>query len=303
MQELVDVRARMKSVAGIGEVCRTLSTVAAAKLAQTRDRALHAREYATVLRGMAERQQREAREAGVELASLSPLMESREVRSVRLLVIGADRGLCGGYNIALGRAARSLADSLSGRGLEVDATVIGRRVETYLRRATDVPIRSAQQWTRAGVTPALVGELLKTSTDDFLEGRVDEVIAVYTTFLSSISREPRVMRLLPVAPPAVTAEGPAVAPLGYFFEPSREACVAELLEALVRLQFEDVLLEAFASEQAARMVTMQEASERADRALADLRVRYNRLRREAITADLTGVLVAGRVRGVSHNAG
>ena len=85
-------------------------------------------------------------------------------------------------------------------------------------------------------------------------------------------------------------------PEGWYYEPAQQPCVEELLAAFVRLQVEDVLLEAFASEQAARMVTMQEASERADRALADLRVHYNRLRRESITADLVGVLVAGRVR-------
>ncbi len=83
---------------------------------------------------------------------------------------------------------------------------------------------------------------------------------------------------------------------GWCYEPAQAPCVEELLRAFVRLQIEDVLLEAFASEQAARMVTMQEASERADRALAELRVHYNRLRRESITADLVGVLVAGRMR-------
>jgi F-type H+-transporting ATPase subunit gamma len=85
--------------------------------------------------------------------------------------------------------------------------------------------------------------------------------------------------------------------------PSAGACVRELLGAFVRLQIEDVLLEAFASEQAARMVTMQEASERADKALASLRVHYNRLRRESITADLVGVLVAGRVRKEAEEHG
>ena len=135
--------------------------------------------------------------------------------------------------------------------------------------------------------------LLGRITNDFLGGEVDEVWACYTAFLSAVRREPMVVRLLPVMP----SEGLEVWPRAWQYEPDRGSCVEELLRAFVRLQVEDVLLEAFASEQAARMVTMQEAAERADRSLAELRVHYNRLRRESITADLVGVLVAGRVRG------
>ena len=122
--------------------------------------------------------------------------------------------------------------------------------------------------------------------------------ACYTAFISTMRREPTVVRLLPVMPEQAAAVERAARSPGEWQLRARAADRAceELLDAFVRLQIEDVLLEAFASEQAARMVTMQEASERADRALAELRVHYNRLRRESITADLVGVLVAGRVR-------
>jgi F-type H+-transporting ATPase subunit gamma len=169
----------------------------------------------------------------------------------------------------------------------------GRRAETYLRRTTSLEIAEATGWTREGVTSADVDWLLGRVSGDFLSGEVDEVWACYTAFLSAIRREPVVVRLLPVMP----AEDDGTPPRGWQYEPDLGSCVEELLRAFVRLQVEDVLLEAFASEQAARMVTMQEAAERADRALAELRVHYNRLRRESITADLVGVLVAGRVRG------
>ena len=294
MEKLADVRKRMSSVAGIGDVCRTLATVASAKLAQTHARALGARVYTGRLREILAEQQRAARQAGIDAATLSPLMQQRtEVRRIELVVIGADRGLCGGYNISVGREARTFALHKLAAGIDVVAVTRGQRADTYMRRTTTVPIAEHTGWTREGVASADVDWLLDRITGDFLAGEVDEVWACYTAFLSAVRREPVVVRLLPVMPAGDEGE----VARAWQYEPDRASCVEELLRAFVRLQAEDVLLEAFASEQAARMVTMQEASERADRALADLRVHYNRLRRESITADLVGVLVAGRVRG------
>jgi len=300
MQQLNDVRSRMSSVTGIGEVCRTLSTVAAAKLATARERALGVRDYSGELRRMAARQQRAARRAGIEPETLSPLMESRPVSRVLVVVIGADRGLCGGYNLALGREAKRFLGVLHDRAGEVETLVIGHRAERYLQRACGIVPDDVWPWTRAGVTEEMVADLLELTVEAFTSRRVDEVWAVYTSFVSAIQRYPRLARLLPIAALGGTEDD--VDPVRWFYEPSRGLCVAEILEVLVRLQIEDVLLETYASEQAARMVTMQEASERADKSLEELRIRYNRLRREAITADLTGVLVAGRVRQVANDA-
>jgi len=296
MEKLADVRSRMRSVSGIGEVCRTLATVASAKLAQTHERARGAAEYTSALRTILTRQQRAALADGIDPVTLSPLLaEKAAVRAVTVIVVGADRGLCGGHNLALGRAARTFILERSREGVEVTAVVKGRRAETYLRRATRVGIADATGWTRAGVTEDEVSRLLSVAVDGFLEGRHDEVWACFTSFHSTMRRDPVTVRLLPVTP-MTEGDGEQTLPEEWSHDPDRVSCVAELLEAFVRLQVEDVLLEAFASEQAARMVTMQEASERADRALATLRVHYNRLRRESITADLVGVLVAGRVR-------
>jgi F-type H+-transporting ATPase subunit gamma len=300
VEKLADVRKRMASVQGIGEVCRTLATVASAKLARTHEQARGARTYTAKLREMLARQQAAVEAQGGDSAALSPLMAVRpKVTRALVLVVGADRGLCGGYNLALGRRARDFGLSQASAGVDVTAIVRGRRAETYLRRATNIPMKSASGWSRAGVTVDDADTLLEQILEPFLAGEVDEVWACYTEFLSTMRRDPTAVRLLPVMPPHTVedaAERASLAPFRWCYEPDQRACVQELLHAFVRLQVEDVLLEAYASEQAARMVTMQEASERADRALADLRVHYNRLRRESITADLVGVLVAGRMR-------
>ncbi|TLM97970.1 MAG: F0F1 ATP synthase subunit gamma, partial [Actinobacteria bacterium] len=135
MPRLADVRQRMRAVAGIGEVCRTLATVASAKLSQTRERAANARVYAAVLRRMVARQQRATRAAGVDPATLSPLLATRpETRRVLLIAVGADRGLCGGYNLAEGRYLRARLGEWRAAGVEVTVVVRGTRLDRYLRR-------------------------------------------------------------------------------------------------------------------------------------------------------------------------
>jgi F-type H+-transporting ATPase subunit gamma len=126
---------------------------------------------------------------------------------------------------------------------------------------------------------------------------------VYTEFHSPIKRRPRVLRLLPVelpAPPAIPTTAPDVA--HWHYEPGLPALVDELVAMYLRVQLYDVLLESYASEHGARMITMEEASERAERSLRDYLVQHNRLRREAITTDLLGTLYAARATRTAARA-
>jgi F-type H+-transporting ATPase subunit gamma len=112
-------------------------------------------------------------------------------------------------------------------------------------------------------------------------------------------RYPKLVRLLPLTFESAGSTAPAgveAAVPRWFYEPDLATVVTELLGIFLRLQVEDVLLESYASEQGARMITMEEATERADRSLQELTVAYNRLRRELITSDLIGVLFASSLR-------
>jgi F-type H+-transporting ATPase subunit gamma len=298
MQSTADVKRSIKTVAGIGDVCRTLSTVASARLSQTRERAAALRLYAGVLRRAIVRQQAAVVAERGDPGELSPFLQGRpEVRRVLVIAVGADRGLCGGYNITIGRFVRERFAQWARAGVEVGAIVRGRRLQRYVG-ATGARVLEATGWTRKGVTEADIDRVLERATEAFLGGEFDEVWACYTSFHSVIQHEVVANRLLPIAPMPGSVEE---ADRRWFYEPDRRSCTEELLAALVRVQMEAVLLEAFASEQAARMVTTQEAAERADKVLADLRTRYNRLRREAITSDLIGVLVAGRLRAEARD--
>jgi F-type H+-transporting ATPase subunit gamma len=182
----------------------------------------------------------------------------------------------------------------------VAALAKGRQGERYLRRRTNAEILSAEGWTRAGVTAEEVDRLYGLVIGWFMSGDYDEVWCTHTQFFSPVRRYPRAVRLLPIAPeevgpPRVAGEHGASTDR-WFYEPGLGVTVGEMLAVFLKLQIEDVLLGSFAAEQGARMITMQEAAERADKTLRELVVRYNRLRRESITTDLLGLLFATRLR-------
>ena len=305
MQKLVEVKRRMSSVRSIRSVARTMATVASAKLSRSRERAAGIRVYTEEMRGIVQRQQASASAAGIDITKLSPYLVPHEsVRSVLLLHLAGDRGMCGGYNSAVNRVAAYVVSRFLGDGVKVTAIAKGLKGEKYLRTKTGAEIVESQGWERAGVTPEEVDAMFERLSDAFMSGECDEVWCSYTRFYSPLRRQPRVIRLLPIVFEAptkqVAGEGaldrPASSPDRWFYEPDLPAILTEILGTLLRMQIEDVLLESYASEQGARMITMEEATERADRTLQELTVQYNRLRREVITGDLIGVLFASRLR-------
>ena len=297
MQQLVDIRSRMSTVDTIGSVCGTLATVASAKLSRARERALATRVYTEAVRQVVGRQLIAAHEQGVEPSDISPLFAERPVARVLLLVVGTDQGLCGGYNLELDATARDFVSERTEAGQEVRLLVKGERTLRIMRRQSGVAAVNAGGWPKAGVTEEGVDIVFDATLQAFTNGEADEVWVCYAAFLSTVERKFQTLRLLPIKEPVLETHDV----MRYFYEPSRDAPLQELLALLARLQVEDAMLEAFASEQAARMVTMQEATERADKTLADLRIRYNRVRREGIMADLMGVVVSRHLRSEREN--
>jgi len=307
MQKLVEVRKRVSTVRSIRSVASVLATVASAKLSRARERAAGVRAYAERMRAIVRRQQVAAVAAGVDLVVLSPFLQPHdEIHRVLLLHITGDRGMCGAYNSAIDREAGIFVRSRLADGVAVMAIAKGLKGEKYLRRRTEAEVVAAGGWPRGGVLPNEVDSLCDRLSDAFLSGDTDEVWCTYTRFYSPLRRYPTTVRLLPLtfeSADLADVTGAAVTlPEQWFYEPDREAIVNELLGIFLRLQVFDVLLESFAAEQGARMVTMEEATERADRSLQELTVAYNRLRRETITTDLLGVLVGNAVREADEAA-
>lgn len=293
MQKLLELKQRIKSVQNIRAITRTLATVSAAKLSATRRRAAGIREYSRKMRAILSAQKEYLESKGLSIGALSPLLRERDaVKNVAALVITADRGMCGNYNLAACRLALDFWEKRKKAGQNAVFLMKGRKGERYFRKR-GAEIVHSEGWRRVGVRPEEIEKLLVLLLELFSSGRVDEIYAVYTQFYSPIRRLPQVKRLLPLTLERNGQRGATIEK--WYYEPSFREIFDELLSIYVRIQLYDVLLESYASEQGARMIMMEEATERAEKALWECRVQYNRLRRESITIDLLGVLFASRV--------
>jgi F-type H+-transporting ATPase subunit gamma len=295
MSKLTELRERIRAVENIQRITRTLATVSAARLSRTRGRAAGMRQYANRFEAVLDRQQEYVARFGKQIAHYSDLLQPREpVRTVAIIVIAADRGMCGGYNVEVCRRASELWSEREAAGARVRFLAIGRKAGKYLTRR-HAEIIYQRGWHREALTALALEELLGILLRLYRAGEIDAVDAVYTQFHSALRREPRVRRILPVHVRAIVGETVRRAPpLRWHYEPTFREIIEELVMVHVRVQLFGVLLESHASEQGARMITMEEASERANKAVRQYRVQHNRLRRETITTDLLGALYASR---------
>lgn len=300
MQKLIETRRRIEVVRSIQSIARTMATVASAKLSRTRERAAGMRTYTGALRDIIRRQEAYAALRGTDLTAISPFLALREhPQRVLVLHLSGDRGMCGAYNLSINRVCVNLIRELQGRGLTVDVYAKGQRGAKHLpRRFTNIDIVVNEGWARSGPGED-VDRIYEQLSGWYLDNTYDEVWCTYTKFFTPLKRIPTAVRLLPLAAEDTEAAQDEARTLRWFYEPAFEPVLNELLGMFVRLQIEDVLLESYASEMGARMITMEEATERAGKMLQELQVQCNRLRRESITTDLLGVLFASKLRSSS----
>lgn len=305
MQKLIELKQRMKTVENIQTITRTLATVSSAKLSRNRQKAAGMRQYTEKMRQTLHHQQEYLERQNLKIEELSQFMIPRpKVENIVLVHLAGDRGMCGNYNIAANRKSFEFIEAQEEQGKNVQLIIKGEKGERYFRKKTNNNILHSEGWKRAGVLPEDVDRLYQKITSLFLSGEADEVYCLYTQFYSPIRRFPRIVRMLPVqagndvSARAVNSEAGKEddKPEKWVYEPSFQSILDELIAIFLRIQVEDVLLESYASEQGARMITMEEATERADKTLQECSMLYNRLRREVITIDLLGVLFASRAR-------
>jgi len=269
------LRKRITTVRSTQQITRAMKMVAAAKLRRAQEAAERARPYADKLREMFA-----AVAAGSDPDS-HPLLARRPERRIDILVVTSDRGLCGGYNANLLRFAAAFVRE---RSAETAIAVVGRKgVEYYRRRAITLVLQRVGLLTTPPATIAT--ELAAELTRRFAAEEADAVYLVYSRFRSAISQIPTAVQLLPVAPPP---EGTAT--VDYILEPERPALLARLLPRYVEAVLAQALLEAIASEHAARMTAMDNATNNATDMIDRLTLSMNRARQAAITKELMEIV-------------
>jgi len=284
MASLKELKGRINSVESTQKITKAKQMVAAAKLRRAQAAAEAARPYAQRLADVM------ASLAGKVSGDSAPKLLAGTGSDQRhlLVVVNTDKGLCGGLNSNVVKAARQKARELIAAGKDVTFYLVGKKGRAPLKR--DFPERIGKQFDTAHVrTPgfeeaeAIAAELIAMYED----GDFDVAHLVYPIFQSALAQEPTVDQLIPVpSPKGEVATGDAVVE----YEPGEEEILAELLPRYVRTQLFGSLLEREASEQGASMTAMDNATRNAGDLINKLTIQYNRSRQAAITTELIEII-------------
>jgi len=279
MATLKAIRKRIGSIRNTQQITKAMKMVSAAKLRRAQEAAILARPYAEkmtdLLRNLSGRVSQEAH----------PLLKVREQKRLLLLLLTSDRGLCGGYNANLIRAAEAFIRK-QGSDKAIQMVLIGRKGADYFRRRK---AEIADRYVNLLSTPAeeLAAEIAEKIIGRFIHGETDAVYIIYSRFRSALSQVPTLEQLLPVA---LSEEGQSEQLAEYLYEPSVEALLSSLLPKITEVGIQRALLEATASEHGARMTAMDSATSNASKMMGTLTLQMNRARQASITRELMEIV-------------
>jgi F-type H+-transporting ATPase subunit gamma len=289
MPNLLDIRRRIKSVKNTQQITKAMKMVSAAKLKRAQDRVVTARPFANkmeeVLTALADRTEEDFHHA---------LLDPRGDERYLLVLITADKGLCGAFNTNLIKAAQSLINDNPGK--QVDILAVGRKGRDFFRRRGANLVGEYIGLTgkgRVDFSEALevAQDVMRRFTED---EAIDKVFIIYNEFKSVLQQRVVIDRLLPLARMASERLDPAANQslnlVDYIYEQPPAEIFSKLLPRLIETQIFRALLESIASEQGARMTAMDSASKNARELIDSLTLNMNRVRQAAITNEIIEVV-------------
>jgi F-type H+-transporting ATPase subunit gamma len=278
MPALIDIRRRIRSVKNTQQITKAMKMVSAAKLRRAQEAMFAARPYARkmmeVLNSMATRADPAAH----------PLLQERQGDRVLLVVVTADKGLCGGFNGNIIRAATRFIEDRQGRELSLD--LVGRKGRDFFRRRR-YRVRSEHVGIFQALRYATAQRIAQELMDVYVKGDVDQVFLAYNEFKTVIQQKVVVQRLLPIEKLVLEPHEPA---LDYLYEPEPAGIFARLVPKHVEVQVWRALLESAAAEHGARMAAMDAATNNAGDMIERLTLYMNKVRQAAITKEIIEVV-------------
>jgi F-type H+-transporting ATPase subunit gamma len=279
---LRDIRRRIGSVKSTQQITKAMKMVAAAKLRRAQEAITRARPYAQLLE---QSLNRVASRAGAEEGAAHPLLASRPVKRVELVVITSDRGLAGGFNSNVVRRAQRFLVENADKYEEITVSTIGKKGRDSLR-ARKVALRKDYTGVHAKLSFEKAHELSAELSARFLSGEVDAVFLLFNEFKSAIAQIVRLKQFLPVE----TGPAEATASVDFLYEPSRPVLLADIVPRHLDVQVWRALLDSAASEHGARMTAMEAATKNAAEMIGALSLQYNRARQAYITKELSEIV-------------
>ena len=278
MASVRQIARRIRSVENTAKITKAMSMIAASKLRRTQDAATQGRSYADSMSEMVSNVMSQAQDD--ELSQ--PLAEPREVTNVGLVLITPDRGLTGGLN---SNVLRAVGDFIGLQPVPVKVVALGKKGIDFARRS-GLELIGELSGISDRPTSSDTLPISKSIIDAFINGQVDSIHVAYAEFVNTTMQRPTVIQLAPVVTPEISN----VDNQGYIFEPNANEVLTELLPRYIETLIHHAVLEASASEQSARMVAMNQATDNANEMVDDLTLLMNKLRQETITKELLDIV-------------
>ncbi len=275
-----EIRGKIASIKNTRKITKALEMVAASKVRKAQERMRAARPYAEKIRKVIGH----LRKANPDYRH--PFMQERPVKSLGLIVISTDRGLCGSLNANLFKAAVTAIRTAQSRGEQVHLCLIGTKAVQFFRR---LGLEVASSTTHLGDNPHITDLIgtIKVMLDLFRESKIDRLVLASNTFVNTMTQRADLSLLLPVE---TTDEGDLQKLWDYIYEPNATELLDGLLMRYVESQVYQGAVENVACEMAARMVAMKAATDNAGKLIDELQLIYNKARQAAITKELSEIV-------------
>ena len=282
MPSLKDIKKRIGSVKNTQQITKAMKMVAAAKLRRAQEAAVYARPYAEKLQSVMSNLA--AREEGNGHA----LLNQRGTGRALVVLMTADRGLCGGFNANPSKEAERFIRNNELGFDDIDLMIIGRKGRDFLKSRVGDNITKVHENITTDATYKTAQLIGVEIVDAYSEEKYDAVYVIYNAFQSAIVQVVTVEQVLPIQPKGT--EEVQEGTVDYLYEPDRTEVLSQLLPKMVEVQIFRALLESNASEQGARMSSMDSASRNASDMISKLTLQYNRARQAAITKELMEII-------------
>ena len=279
MASVRQLRRRIRSVENTAKITKAMSMIAASKMRRAQEAALNGRPYSDDLNMMLAHL---AAQPVEDEDNIHPLLKTRDVNKVEVIVITPDRGLTGGLNSNINRAAGQF---ISPYGDDARVIAVGKKGRDFMVRY-GVNVRAV--FTDISDRPSIldISPIARLAVESYESEEVDAVYIAYAKFVNTTAQNAVVEQLLPVQPSELRSQEQ----VGYIYEPNPAVVLADLLPRYMEMQIFHALLEGIASEQSARMVAMRNATDNANAMIEDLTLVMNKARQESITTELLDIV-------------
>lgn len=287
MPSLKDLSIKITGIKKTEQITKAMNMVAAAKMRGAQERMEQFRPYAGKFEAVM------GQLSGGANSNASPLMEVRDVKKIVLLVVTSDRGLCGAFNANILKASNRFLAGQKADGKEAVTACIGKKGFSNFKKTEYTVVHSAVDC-MADIQMADARKAGQEIIRMFLENEIDEAHLVYGKFINVAIQRPSFKKLLPISPEGLSAETPTEESEGakatYIYEPAPEEILTQLLPMYINVQVMAAMLETGASEQAARMTAMDNATRACQDMIGELSLTYNKARQGAITTELMDIV-------------